>query len=259
MRILILITLFSLAWQPALAGPIDRQQLLSEASDFFQQASQGSDPAQGAELYRKALIRFEKLVNDGVVNGKLYYNLANTHFQLHDLGRAIVNYRRALALLPDDDNLRQNLRFAESQQVDRIAAKQETVLAKTLLFWHYDLSAHLRLLLLVVANAVFWILLALKLWRRQGPWWPLALALTVCLMMGGSLMAERLRQQAVGVLIAEETTARKGDGQAYGPSFDTPLHAGLVFSLVERRQAWLYIELADGRRCWVPAENVELI
>lgn len=259
MRILILITLFALSWQPALASPIDRQQLLNEASGFCQQASQGDDPAQSAELYRKALIRFEKLVNDGLINGKLYYNLANTYFQLHDLGRAIVNYRRALALLPNDDNLRQNLRFAESLQVDRIEAKQEAVLAKALLFWHYDLSPRLRLLILVIANAIFWGLLAIKVCRRRVPWWPLALSLAVGLMMGGSLLAAGLHQQAVGVLIASETTARKGDGQAYGPSFDTPLHAGLVVTLVERRQDWLQIELADGRRCWVPAESVELI
>jgi len=260
MRIsLFLLILFSLFSLPVTAEPLDRNQLLDEASRFFQQATQLDDQAQSADLYRKALIRFEKLVEDGVVNGKLYYNLGNTYFQLHDLGRAILNYRRALAYLPDDDNLRQNLRYAESQQPDRIEPKQEAMIAKTLLFWHYDLSARFRLILLALANAAFWGVLALKLYRRQGLWWGLAVTLALSLMMGGSLLYDRLGHRAGGVLVSPETTARKGDGQAYSPSFSAPLHAGLLFSLVEKREEWLYIELVDGRRCWVTTDSAEMI
>jgi len=257
--LLIIFAVCTLCPVPVPAESLDRNQLLDEASRFFQQATQLDDQAQSAELYNKALIRFERLVQDGVVNGKLYYNLGNTYFQLHDLGRAILNYRRALALLPDDGNLRQNLRYAESQQPDRIEPKQEAMLVKTLLFWHYDLSARFRLTLLAFANAAFWGLLGLQLYRRQGVWWPLALTLALSLLLGGSLWYERAGHAAGGVLISAETTARKGDGQAYSPSFSAPLHAGLLFSLVEKRDEWLYIELADGRRCWVPAASVEMI
>jgi tetratricopeptide (TPR) repeat protein len=257
--LLILFSILSLFYQLVSAEPVDRNQLLDEASRFFQQATQLEDQTQSAELYNKALIRFEKLVQDGVVNGKLYYNLGNTYFQLHDLGRAIVNYRRALAYLPEDDNLRQNLRYAESQQPDRIEPKQEAMIAKTLLFWHYDLSARFRLILLAFANAAFWCVLAMKLYRRQGLWWPLAVTMAFSLMMGGSLLYERLGHHPGGVLISPETMARKGDGQAYSPSFNEPLHAGLLFSLVEKRGEWLYIELVDGRRCWVPADSAEMI
>lgn len=237
----------------------NQSQLLEEASLFFQQATQQDDQSQSADLYGKALIRFEKLVQDGVRNGKLYYNLGNAYFQLHDLGRAILNYRRALLYLPDDENLRQNLRYAESQQPDRIESKQETKIAKVLFFWHYDFSARLRLFLLVAANALFWALLTIRLYRRQGSWWSLALSLTLGLLLAGSLLYDRLGRHAQGVVVAAETVARKGDGQAYSPSFSAPLHAGLVFSLVEKRGDWLYIELVDGRRCWVAAESSEMI
>lgn len=258
----ILLTILALLLLPPIAvaaEPIDRDQLLDEASRFFQQATQSDDQGHSADLYRKAMIRFEKLIQDGVTNGKLYYNLGNTYFQLHDLGRAILNYRRALPYLPDDDNLRQNLRHAESQQPDRIEPKQEAMIAKTILFWHYDLPARLRLSLLTLANIAFWGLLALKLYRRQGPWWPLTLPLALILMMGGSLLYDRLGRHPSGVMLKAETMARKGDGQAYSVSFSEPLHAGLMFSLVEKRGDWLYIELADSRRCWVPADSAEML
>lgn len=243
----------------AVAAPLDRSQILDEASRFFQEASQKPDQAESADLYRKAMVRFEKLVQDGVVNGKLYYNLGNTYFRLHDLGRAIVNYRRALMYLPNDDNLRQNLFFAESQQPDRIEPKQEEMIVKTLLFWHYDISARIRLIVLVVANTTLWLLLAVSVYRRKMFWLPTVGALSLTMIMAGSLLYERFCPQATGVIIEAEAVARKGDGSAYSASFNEPLHAGLTFSLVEKRGEWLYIELADGRRCWVPADSAEMI
>lgn len=239
--------------------PLDRSQILDEASRFFQEASQNSDQVQSADLYRKALVRFEKLVQDGLVNGKLYYNLGNTYFRLHDLGRAIVNYRRALAYLPNDDNLRQNLRFAESQQLDRIEPKQETMIVETLLFWHYDFSARFRLIVLVLANAGFWGLLAVAVYRKKALWLPTAGALALTVLISGSLIYDRYWPTITGVIVATEAVARKGDGSAYSVSFNEPLHAGLVFSLVEKRGEWLYIELGDSRRCWVSADSVEMI
>ena len=258
LSILILI-LIVLSPRPAAAGQPGQGLLLDEASRFFQQASQLEDGGKDAELYRKAQIRFEKLVADGVVNGKLYYNLGNTYFRLHDLGRAVLNYRRALRYLPEDDNLRQNLLAARGQQQDRIEPRQEAMIAKTLFFWHYDLSPRSRLLLLAMANLALWGGLGLRVHRRRSPWWPLVVALLLATMMAGSLLHERFGRPAGGVLVAAETVARKGDGLAYGPSFTAPLHSGLEFSLVEKRGEWLYIELADGRRCWVSTEDAEII
>ena len=237
-----------------------RQRLLSEANGFFRRASQTDDPAQAAGLYQQALIRFEKLVHEGVRNGGLYYDLGNSYFQLHDLGRANLNYRRAQLYLPGDENLRQNLAAARGQQPDRIKPQQEVAVAKTILFWHYDLSARLRLWALVTANACFWAGLGLQLYRRRRPFpWPVALALALSVLLSASLLYEHFDRQRAGVLVAVETTARKGDGQAYAVSFDAPLHAGVEFTLVERRGDWLYIELADGRRCWVETVSAELL
>lgn len=251
--------LLSIVCRFATAAPLDHNQLLDEATGFFQEASQLEDQTRSAELYQKALIRFERLAQDGVVNGKLFYNLGNTYFQLHDLGHAVLNYRRAQLYIPNDENLRQNLLSARSQQPDRIEQQQEVMLAKTLFFWHYDLSVRSRLLLLVVTNALLWGGLALRCHQGRGLWWPLAVLLTLVVMLAGSLLYERFGREPQGVLVAAETMARKGDGQAYAPSFSAPLHAGLEFSLVEKRGEWLYIELADGRRCWVPVASAEII
>jgi hypothetical protein len=43
---------------------------------------------------------------------------------------------------------------------------------------------------------------------------------------------------------------------AYAPSFTEPLHAGTEFVMIEKREGWYYIRLADDRTCWVPEKSV---
>src|SRR5210317_1196233 len=113
------------------AGTMDterQQEVLAQASSYFQQATEtiSDDFAAGQELYRKALFRFEQLSREGGVhNGKLFYNIGNIHFLLGDLGRAILNYRRAQQYIPSDENLQNNLNYALSKRQDQLEIKQQ--------------------------------------------------------------------------------------------------------------------------------------
>ena len=83
----------------------------------------------------------------GIENGKLYYNLGNVYFRMNDIGRAILNYRRAESYIPNDPNLHQNLSYARSRRLDEIEERQKTKVLRTLFFWHYDLSGWTRSLM----------------------------------------------------------------------------------------------------------------
>ena len=86
-----------------------------------------SDPAAADAFYRKALLRFERLVNEGGVrNGRLFYNIGNINFLLKDIGRAILNYRRAELYMPGDPNVRRNLEFLQGKASERRGARNET-------------------------------------------------------------------------------------------------------------------------------------
>ena len=62
-----------------------------------------------------------------------------------------------------------------------------------------------------------------------------------------------------GVILEQEVMGRKGDSTTFEPTFKEPLHMGVEFNLVEERKGWLHIELADGRRCWIPESAAEII
>jgi len=239
--------------------------LLVQGNEMFHQANtyEAADPERAKELYLKSIMRFEKIIKEGSIqNGELYYNIGNAYFRMSDLGRAILNYRRAYQFLPNDPNLRQNLSYAQKLRKDTVEETQKTKIFKTLFFWHYDLSTALQILLFSVSFVLAWAMAALRIYFRKPFFrWGGIVSAAVALLLASSLLVEcyTLRTLRPGVIIDAEITARKGNSETYEPSFTEPLHAGLEFNLVEDRGNWYFIELPDSRRCWVPKESTALV
>ena len=74
--------------------------------------------------YQSAAKLLEELIEQGQNNGYLYYNLGNSYMRLGKTGHAILNYLRAKLLLPRDENLDANLRYAISQTTDQLHPPQ---------------------------------------------------------------------------------------------------------------------------------------
>ena len=70
--------------------------------------------------YQAALDSYLQISEAGYESGEAYYNIGNAYFKLGELGLAIVNYQRALRLMPRDDDVRTNLELANSLTADEI-------------------------------------------------------------------------------------------------------------------------------------------
>ena len=255
---------------PAVYGEVplsdtEKKELYSQGTEFFHQATEisESDPAAARDLYEKALLRFERLVAEGDIrNGKLFYNIGNIYFLLDDMGRAILNYRRAEQYIPNDPNLAKNLTYARSLGRDKLDINEHEKIVQTLFFFHYDLGTQTRLILFSIFYISFWIFAAIKIFsKRPYTSWGLGVALFFTILFGGSLLVERHQANSIreGVILDLEVSARQGDAESYQPSFADPLHAGTEFKLLENRGAWWQIELPDGRSAWIPAKSGELV
>ena len=239
--------------------------LFNEAKKHFARANElvNKDPWQAKDLYNKALLHYENLaLEKGIKNGKLYYNIGNTYFKIGDMGKSILFYKKALEYIPNDTNLIQNLEYARSKRVDKISEKEGFKLMKILFFWHYDISAFVRLVFFIISFVLIWVSAVLLFFYSK---YLLRLILVIAcvfsLLFFGSLLVDIIQnlRQNPGVIIAQEVTARKGDSTTYQPSFQTPLHAGTEFVLIEKRRDWLNIRLTDGRTCWVPEKTAGLV
>lgn len=266
------LTILCLTWVGLGMGPqawagLTRQ----EALDLFHQANQAfssgnaqADPAVQQQLYEKAALTYQKIIQDGPVrNAKLYYNLANARLLKGDIGQAIVNYRRAQRLDSSNADIQKNLAFARSRRLDQVPVKTEQQVLGTLLFWHYDLGLKTRFQGACLAFAGLCLVLTVAVWRgRSRPVVVTAvLAAVVWVCLAGSVVVEVKHQagRVFGAITTGQVVARQGDGPNYPESFKAPLHSGTEFELIEKRPGWLHIRLSDDSEGWVNDDAAELI
>jgi len=231
-------------------------QTLETAHGLFRTATNPS-------MYAEAAKQYEYLVEEeGVRNGQLFYTLGNSWFMANDMGRAILNYRRAEQYLPNHTDLKHNLNAALELRTDLIPAKDPHPIAARLLSWHSETSSTLRGGLFAFCWLIFW---GAWFWMGRSPkkeariaTWAAGL---LSLLLLTSLLAETFMKKRAqpGVILAREVLARKGDGTMYAPAFLEPLHSGTEFQCLEIRKAWWHIRLADGQTCWIPTHSAETV
>ncbi len=239
--------------------------LLSEANSTFQQANAVTDNRERArELYAKAILLYEKIIDQGGVhNAKLYYNLGNAYLLNEDIGKAILNYRRAEQLDSSSVDLRSNLEYARRQRLDKVNVETSKRVLGTLFFWHYDFSIRTRFWLAGIFFSLLCVVGTLRVWLGRSSTTLAAMVLLgillVCFATSTVIEMKSRAGTRYGVITAPEIVARQGDGPNYPPSFKEPLHAGTEFTLVEQRPGWYHIRLSDNSDAWIPDGTAGLV
>lgn len=238
--------------------------LFNQANEAFRQANSITGEARAEKFYEKAILSYEKIINEGQIeNAKLYYNLGNAYLLKGNIGKAILNYRRAEKLDASDANIKKNLEFAYNQRIDKIIPKAQKRVLKTLFFWHYDFSLQTQFILACLFFAASCVTLTVIVWwGRTSSSTAIAViagVLMLCFLISVVVETRRRISAVCGVITTRDVVARQGDGQNYPASFKDPLHAGTEFDVLERRPGWLHIRLSDNNDGWIPNNTAELI
>lgn len=232
----------------------------------FDEASKlgARDPTAARRLYDESRRGFQSLVDDGIENGRLYYDLGNTYVRLGQVGKAIASYRKAERLIPGDAQLNENLRYARSLRQDQISPPATAAALRSLFFWHFDTSLVTRSKIGLIAFAAFWGLMAVRLFVRGRPAslvWATRGVAALTIALACSIAWDRYDARTMaGVVTSENVVLRKGNGEAYEPRFDHRFSDGVEFVLTEPpRGEWLHIQLPDGKDGWIRKDQAELL
>jgi tetratricopeptide (TPR) repeat protein len=263
----LIVCLFLLTAGAFAAADLPKEQLYTlynQANESFRQANSTRDSDQAEKLYEKAILNYEKIIDQGhIENAKLYYNLANAYFLIGQFGKAILNYRKAEKIDDSDGDIQKNLAFARSKRVDKVPLKTEKRVLQTLFFWHYDFSLKTKFLLTCILFGLVCVSIVVAIWfGRNNTFIVSAIICTIlmfCFLSSVVVEYKTHTGRISGVITAKEAVARQGDGQNYPPSFKEPLHEGTEFDLLEKRPDWYHIKLSDDSDGWIPEDSAELI
>jgi hypothetical protein len=135
--------------------------------DVFEEANVAASRAD----YRVAVRGYERLVDAGVRDADVYFNLGTAYAQAGAYPSAILNFERSLALRPNDDKTQDNLQAAERVLEERraeVEGEAEIQRSSSMSDAVYSSVPEDTLAYgLVVANSVFFACLALSWVRRR--------------------------------------------------------------------------------------------
>ncbi|MCJ7577282.1 MAG: tetratricopeptide repeat protein [candidate division Zixibacteria bacterium] len=229
---------------------------IESATALFQKGNESYE----AGNFDQAIEEYQKIVNLGIKNSKVFYNLGNAYFRKNQLGKAILNYRKALALEPRDEDSMANLAFVKLFTLDKIEEQKVNPLSN-LVHWFVNLFSLDELTIFVslsyCLSFVFGILILFRRKRRD-----LLLGLSIMLfifVVSSSSLATKLHFDSAknGVLIAPQAEVRSGPGSDYTLQFTG--HEGLEFQINEQAEGWYRISLPNGVKGWIPKDAVEII
>lgn len=173
-----------------------------------------------------------------------------------DVASATLAYRRALALDGSNARARHNLAWLRSRQSDafRPAASGAT---DTLLFFHTWPRARK-----LIAGAILFAIgiLLIVPWsgrRRRGLTLVAVLPFAAWLAMIVSVFLER--DHGDDGVVMDDVVMRAADSAGAPAALSQPLPRGVEVSILERRDAWTRIEIANGTSGWIPGGAVERV
>jgi len=214
--------------------------------------------------YAEAAAGYEAIVAYGIQNSAIYYNLGNAYFKLGDLGRAILNYRRAYRLEPRDTDIRTNLAIARAQTIDQLEASPAGALANLVQIAEEWLTLQeAALLALALWLVICGLVTQSFLWPRLRRWcWVGAALAGLFLVIGLFSIANRYyaeQRYPPAVIIAPQVNVTSGPGDADQYLVEFDLHSGAEVRLIESRSGWNRISLPGDLQGWIPADAVEVV
>jgi tetratricopeptide (TPR) repeat protein len=236
-------------------------ELLAKAETSFKEGNElmQSVPELSKERYSAAVGYYNSIIDSGIRNAGLYYNLANAYFRLDKTGLSVLNYRRALLYSPGDKQIQYNLEYVRTKQKNGFTVQTEHEIFQILFFWHYWIPLRIKAVLFIIANTLFWGALVLNRFGRP-LFWLIAVPLVAGIFLSGSLFLDWKSSKVVhGVVTRDSTIGRMGDSRSYESSFDAPLYQGVEFEIEQQRVGWILAELPNGELTWLEEKDCAII
>lgn len=216
----------------------------------------------GLELYAEgdfegAVAAFAEVLETGVEDATVHYNLGNAWFKSGRLGLAVYHYRRAHALAPRDEDVSANLEYARFLALDRVEEQTRTDrpvqgLLDRVTPWE---AARVPAALWVLAAALgcAWQLVprGWTAWRRS---FVVILVLWAVSFAGAWAIERRAARVNEGVVLAREAIVRNGPGASFETAF--VLHEGAEVVVEGERGNWTEVSLPGDLRGWLSSDEL---
>ena len=229
------------------------------------------DSAYAADNFQMAEQCYTEAMREMGTSSVLFYNLGNAYYRQGNLGKALVNYERALKLDPTNSDARDNLEFVKAKITDRQTDSEPwmtSVWNSIVCMMKADTWAWISVLLFALflagtATYLFSSAVAVKKVSFFG-------GMIVFLLCAASIMisfaaANRVENNSYAIILPPSAQLSTTPREARSRSEEAfLLHEGTKVEIVDSVAGsadgkWYEVRVGAGERAWIKASEVERI
>jgi tetratricopeptide (TPR) repeat protein len=231
----------------------NNEKLFSTANQMYQTGN-----------YTAAANQYEEILKSGILSKEIYYNLGNAYYRLNHIGRAMLNYERALRFSPTDSDILHNIAMTKAKLTDDIESVDDTFIVRWVRQLRGVLSSDgwssfgLFFLWMGVGGLVIWMWGKQRVWKKRGFVAGLILIPLSCvpfLLAKSAIWAAQSNQYAI-IMVAETPLRAVPDLNA---NATLTLHEGLKIMIQESNTQFFNVRLPNGEVGWIEHKVVEKI
>jgi tetratricopeptide (TPR) repeat protein len=214
--------------------------------------------------YTLAIQIYEALLEEGEA-AEIYYNLGNSYFKADHIGKAIVNYERALLLQPENEDIRINLEIARSKTVDKIDVIPDIFFISWIKDWRNSQSVDtwgkcgITFFVLFVVALYFFVFSKKAAFKRCGLIGGFFFLFVVIVTNLFALQQKKIFLNHETAIVVNSSVTVRNTPSDSGTSLFV-LHEGSKVRISDdSMKEWKKIRLEDGKVGWARTSDIEII
>ncbi len=227
-----------------------------------EEAFQRGNALYNQEKYQEAIDAYTTILDNDQESAALYYNLGNAQYKLSNIGASIYYYEKALKLSPNDQDIKNNLAFAQKATIDAIDTIPEGFISrifnKVITLFSFDGWAWFSVICVIVFVLLFIAYYTARTSSKKrvfflGAW--LFLVIGVFGIFFAFKQYDNYKNIQYAIIFAQETTIKSEPNLRSEEVFE--LHEGTKVKVMETVNDWKKIKLSDGKIGWIPAVDLK--
>ncbi len=214
--------------------------------------------------YDRAIVYYDSVSSLGVHSPELYFNRGNAYYKKNAIASSILNYEKALLLDADNEQLINNLAYAQNMTLDRFTSLPESELKKATADLVFLKSVRGWSMVLI---AVFWLaVFSFFLFKRSNS------SMLKRLFFTGFVISLLLSILTVVIILQQQNTLHntnpaivfvQSESFRAEPNMRSEvlltIHEGAKVFILEDVEDWIKIKLQNGSIGWIPRSSVQPI
>ncbi len=227
--------------------------LFKTANEFYQKGD-----------YENALKNYQLIESKHLESADLYFNLGNTYYKLNQVAPAIFYFEKALKLDPTNQDIINNLSFAQRMTIDKIESLPKTFLQKLGDNYIRKFSFETWALIAIISSFLFVLLFLIYYFSYHSGlkrlYFILSIASIISIILSFAFAYtgfnfEKSHQPAI--IFSQSVNVKNAPTTNSTDVFE--LHEGTKVIILEQVDDWLKIKLADGKIGWIAKTDLKAL